>query len=180
MRFRAGVCYTAAAFGLGSAAAVLLARRPGSDLHDNHYCMKLTPDYSLFVILAIFFLTYLVVRRFFLTPVNRILVERDAEYRTAEELYEAALARFREATTAMESKLQEARREGSRLRDRFRSEAAVHRADVLQKTNSQADVIVEEADARLKNDVAEARLKIVTESESLARLAAERILGRAV
>jgi F0F1-type ATP synthase membrane subunit b/b' len=142
--------------------------------------MKLTPDYSLFVILAIFFLTYLVVRRFFLSPINRILVERESEHRTAEELYEAALARFREATAAVESRLQEARREGSRLRDRFRSDAAAHRAEVLQRTNGQADAIVGEADAHLKKDVAEARRQIVTESESLARLAAERILGRAV
>jgi len=142
--------------------------------------MKLTPDYSLFVILAIFFLTYLVVRRFFLMPINRILVERETEHRTAEELYESALARFRDATAAMESKLQEARREGSQLRERFRSAAAQHRAEVLQRTNSEADVIVSEADARLKNDVAEARRQIVTESESLAHLAAERILGRAV
>ena len=142
--------------------------------------MKLTPDYSLFVILAIFFITYLVVRRFFLMPVNRILVERDSEHRAAEQLYESALARFRDATAAMESKLQEARREGSRLRDRFRSDAAAHRAEVLQRTNSQADVIVAEADTSLKSDVAEARRKIVAESESLAHLAAERILGRAV
>lgn len=142
--------------------------------------MKLTPDYSLFVILAIFFLTYLVVRRFFLMPINRILVEREGEHRSAEQLYESALARFNEATAAMESKLQEARREGSRLRDRFRSDAAAHRAEVLQRTNSQADVVVGEADARLKSDVAEARRQIVSESESLARLAAERILGRAV
>jgi F0F1-type ATP synthase membrane subunit b/b' len=142
--------------------------------------MKLTPDYSLLVILAIFFLTYLVVRRFFLMPINRILVERGSEQRAAEQLYESALARFRDATAAMESKLQEARREGSRLRDRFRSDASAHRAEVLQRTNSQADIIVAEADARLKNDVEEARRTIVAESESLARLAAERILGRAL
>lgn len=142
--------------------------------------MKLTPDYSLFVILAIFFLTYLVVRRFFFVPINKILVERENEHRAAEQLYESALATFREATAAVESKLQEARREGSRLRDRFRSDAAASRADVLQRTNSQADAIVTEADARLKSDVMEARARIVTESESLARLAAERILGRAV
>jgi F-type H+-transporting ATPase subunit b len=142
--------------------------------------MKLTPDYSLFVILAIFFLTYLVVRRFLFLPINRILVERESEQKAAEHLYESALARFAEATAAMESKLQEARREGSRLRDRFRSDAAAHRAEVLQRTNSQADVLVGDADLRLKNDVAEARRQIVTESESLARLAAERILGRAV
>jgi F-type H+-transporting ATPase subunit b len=142
--------------------------------------MKLTPDYSLFVILAIFFLTYLVVRRFFLMPVNAILVERERQQRTAEELYESALSRFNEATAAMESKILEARREGSRLRERFRSEAAQHRAEVLRHTNSEADGIVSEADGRLKNDVAAARRQIVTESESLAHLAAERILGRAV
>ena len=40
--------------------------------------------------------------------------------------------------------------------------------------------MIDEADAKLKADVKAARDRIVTEAESLARLAAERILGRAI
>ena len=66
------------------------------------------------------------------------------------------------------------------MRDRFRREAAAYRASVVEKTHSEAGSIVNEADEKLKGDVAAARAKIVCESEALARLAAERILGRPV
>ena len=51
---------------------------------------------------------------------------------------------------------------------------------MVEKTNDEARQIIGEADESLGRDVAAAREQIVRESESLARLAAERILGRAV
>lgn len=142
--------------------------------------MKLTPDYSLLVIMVIFWMTYFVVRRFFLQPINRIMVQRETEHRTAQQRYEESLARFNEATTAMETQVHEAKRQGSQLRDRFRTEAAAHRSALIEHTHKEAEQIVGTAEAKLKQDVADAREKIVRDADSLARLAAERILGRAV
>jgi F0F1-type ATP synthase membrane subunit b/b' len=51
---------------------------------------------------------------------------------------------------------------------------------MLEKTSGEAKTTVAAAEKRLSEDVDVARKKIATESESLARLAAERILGRAV
>ena len=51
---------------------------------------------------------------------------------------------------------------------------------MIEKTQNEAKQIVSEADEKLSADVEAAREKIVRESESLAKLAAERILGRAV
>jgi F-type H+-transporting ATPase subunit b len=142
--------------------------------------MKLTPDLSLIAVLVIFLLTYLVVRRFLIVPVNRILVERDTEIRSAEQLYEQSLSTFNEATAAMEAQLHTAKREAASIREQFRTDAAAHRLTVVEKTRTEADVFVKEAEAKLSSDVKVAREKIVTESESLARLAAQQILGRAV
>jgi F0F1-type ATP synthase membrane subunit b/b' len=50
----------------------------------------------------------------------------------------------------------------------------------VAKTGEEARQIVAQADEKLGRDVADARDKIQRESESLARLAAERLLGRAV
>jgi F-type H+-transporting ATPase subunit b len=142
--------------------------------------INLTPDPSLLAIMVIFVLNYLIVRRFFLQPVNAVLEAREQETRSADELYEQSLARFNEAAAKMEAQLHGAKREAASIRDRFRSEAAVHRQSVLERTNGEAKKIVGEAGARLTADVQEARQQIVRESESLARLAAERILGRPV
>ena len=142
--------------------------------------INLAPDLSLFAILVIFILNYLVVRTFFIKPINQVLESREAETKSAEKLYEDALARFNDATSQMEVQLHTAKREAAQVRDRFRHEAGVHRQQVVERTSAEAKQIVSEADANLQRDVKTARETIVRESDSLARLAAERILGRAV
>lgn len=142
--------------------------------------MNLLPDLSLLAIMVIFILNYLIVRKFFLEPINAVLEARELETRTAENAYDEALARFNDATTKMEAQLHTAKREAAQLRDRFRGEAAAHRQQVVDRTSADARQIVSEADQKLQRDVDEAREQIVRESDSLARLAAERILGRAV
>lgn len=142
--------------------------------------IKLAPDLSLLAIMVIFILNYLVVRKFFLRPINEVLEARETETKTAETMYEDALSRFNEATAQTEAQLHAAKREAAQLRDRYRGEAGAYRQQVVDRTSGEARQIVEEADTKLSADVAAARTKIVSESESLARLAAERILGRAV
>jgi F0F1-type ATP synthase membrane subunit b/b' len=142
--------------------------------------INLTPDYSLLAIVVIFILNYLVVTKFFLRPINNVIEAREGEVRSANEVYEQSMARFSEATTLMEEKLHAARHAAADVRDRFRREAAVFRSTIVEKTHTVAGSIVSEADEKLKGDVADARAKIVSESEALARLAAERILGRPV
>jgi F0F1-type ATP synthase membrane subunit b/b' len=142
--------------------------------------INLTPDYSLLAIMVIFLLNYLIVSRFFLRPINQVIEARETEVRSANDLYEESLARFSEATTVMETKLHAARHAAADVRDAFRRDAAAYRTSIVDKTHNDANAIVSEADERLKQDVVEAREKIVRESEALAKLAAERILGRPV
>lgn len=142
--------------------------------------INLAPDLSLLAIMVIFLLNTWVVSRFFLRPVNQVLEARETETRTAEKLYEEALARFNEATAQTEAQLHAAKREAAGLRERYRSEAAAYRQQVIEKTSGEARQIVNEADAKLQADVATARERIVRDADNLARLAAERILGRAV
>lgn len=142
--------------------------------------INLTPDLSLLAIMVIFIMNYFVVRKFFLRPINEVLEARDTETRSAEKLYEDALARFSEATAQTEAQLHAAKREAALVRERFRGEAATYRQQLVEKTNVQAREVVADADQKLSGDVAAARAKIVSESDALARLAAERILGRPV
>lgn len=142
--------------------------------------INLAPDLSLLAIIVIFILNYMVVRRFFLRPINDVLEERESETKSAEKLYEDALARFSEATSQTEAQLQSAKRAAAGVREQHRGEAAAYRQQVVERTNAEAREIVAEADQKLAGDVAVARERIVRESDALARLAAERILGRAV
>lgn len=142
--------------------------------------IKLVPDLSLLAVMAIFIATYFVVSRFLVRPVMAVIESREHETQGALEVYEAAMARFNEATAKMEERLHVAKREAGDVRERFRAEAAAHRNSLLEKTNAEAETMVSAADTQLTRDVAAARETIVRDSESLARLAAERILGRPV
>jgi len=142
--------------------------------------INLMPDLSLLAVMAIFVINYFVVSKFRVGPINRVLEERAHDSKTASETYEQSLARFNEATAQIEDRLHVAKREASAVRDQFRADAAMHRAGVVEQTSDEAERLVAEADAKLKNDVVAARARIAGESESLARLAAERILGRTV
>jgi F-type H+-transporting ATPase subunit b len=142
--------------------------------------INLVPDPSLLAIVVIFFLNYLVVRRFFLKPIDDIMEAREAEQATAQRLYEESMARFNEATSQIEERVQVAKREAAQVRERYRSEATAHRTATVERTQDEARKIVTDAQAKLSGDVTAAKDKITRESESLARLAAERILGRAV
>jgi len=142
--------------------------------------INLVPDLSLFAIMAIFIATYFIVSRFLVRPVLAVVESREHETRTALELYEAAMARFNEAVAEMEARLHIAKREAGEVRERFRAEAATHRSALLQRTSAEAEKMVAEAEEELTSDVVVARERIVRESESLAHLAAERILGRPI
>jgi F-type H+-transporting ATPase subunit b len=142
--------------------------------------INLFPDLSLFAVLAIFIVNYFVVSHFLIRPINGVLEARETEVRAAHETYERSLADFNKKTAEIEERFHVARREASQLRERFRTEAATLRAKLIERTSADAKGLVTDADERLRRDVDEARQKIVRESESLARLAAERILGRAV
>ena len=142
--------------------------------------INLAPDLSLFAIMVIFIINYWVVRTFFLKPINDVIEARENEAETAQRLYEESLAKFNESATQMEAQLHAARRDASVLRDKFRTEAAAHRGQLVERTQGEARQIVNSADEKLGQDVQVARERIVKDSEQLAKLAAERILGRPV
>jgi F0F1-type ATP synthase membrane subunit b/b' len=142
--------------------------------------INLSPDWSLLAILAIFIANYFVVRTFFLRPVNRLLTERQQEIQSSEALYEESMSRFHEATSEMEARLAEARKRGAEVREERRAEASADRAKVLGATRADAEQMASRAEAELRAETATARERILRESEALARLAAEKILGRSL
>ena len=142
--------------------------------------INLMPDLSLLAVMVIFILEYIIVSRYFLRPINDVLESREAEARSAQEIYEQSLGRFNDETNRIEQTLHEAKRDAAQVREKFRSDAGAHRASLVEKTTGEAQKLVAEADKRLSRDVVEARAKLAHEAESLARLAAERILGRSL
>lgn len=142
--------------------------------------INLTPDWSVLAIIVIFLVNYLVVRRFLVAPVSGVLAWRESEIVGSEKKYEESLRNFQTATSEIEEKLHSAKRQGAELRESLRGEANAHREQAIARVRSEAGAITKDAQSRLDKDTAAARDQIVRDSESLARLAAEKILGRSL
>ncbi len=142
--------------------------------------ISLTPDFSLLVILAIFLANYFVLRTFLFKPVNDVLLWREHEVRDADRIYEDSLTHFHNATSEMESKIHEAKKRGTDLREQRRGEAMEHRSLLVGRSRSEAEELVRGAEEQLASDVVTAKEQIVSQSDSLARIAASRIAGRSL
>jgi F-type H+-transporting ATPase subunit b len=128
--------------------------------------------------MVIFIINYLIVKRFLIRPINEVLTWREDEIAGAEKVYEESLARFNAATSEMETRIHSAKREATGIREGYRGEANTRRNEVIERVRKEAETISRSADEQLARDIAAAREQIVRESDSLARLAAERIIGR--
>jgi F-type H+-transporting ATPase subunit b len=142
--------------------------------------INLTPDWSVVAIIAIFLANYFVVRRFFIKPVNEVLTWRETEIAGAERLYEESLQRFNAATSEFETRIHSAKREGAQEREVRRAEALRYREELVTRMRGEAATLSDSARQQLERDTVVAREQIVRDSENLAHLAAEKILGRKI
>ena len=137
--------------------------------------INLTPDLSLLAIMVIFIINYMVVRKFFLQPVNTVLEARETEKHTAEKLYEtpwpASAKRRQTGRSAHRKACRAAARPFPRLGVRL-SPSGCRKTHAEARRSSGSDEI-------LGRDVVVAREQVVP-NRSEARLAAERDFVRAV
>jgi F-type H+-transporting ATPase subunit b len=171
------LCYFASAFGEGD----FVTARPSTTLHHKKLMqINLTPDWSVVAIIAIFLANYFVVRRFFIKPVTEVLDWRQSEIASAERLYEESLQRFNAATSEVETRIHAAKREGAQEREARRGEALAYRDQLVTRVRGEAETLSQSARQQLESDTVTARAQIVRDSENLAHLAAEKILGRKI
>ncbi|MBW3670870.1 MAG: ATP synthase F0 subunit B [Acidobacteria bacterium] len=140
--------------------------------------IDLKPDLSLLAIIAIFIVNYLIVKKWLVHPINNVLEWRNSRVREADQKYEEALTRLNAATRDIEDRLMEAKREATEVREAYRKEAGGKREAQISQTRAEAEKMIADATASLDQDLVAAREAILRDSEQLARLAAERILGR--
>src|SRR3954462_15900552 len=104
--------------------------------------INLTPDLSLPAIMVIFFLNYLIVRKFFLKPINDVLEARQTEATTADQVDEEALDRFTSATADIESRLHTAKRDAANVPDLCHGYVVAQFHSMMVQTNADAKAVV--------------------------------------
>lgn len=138
------------------------------------------PNYSLLLVMACFWLVYLVVSTQLVKPLGRVLDEREARVRAAREAYENANRALEEAVGRCERELAIAASEGQRERATLRVSGDQERRRKLEVARGE----VQQRLARLSGELDEAshaaRDTLRTRASQLARELASHLLGRSV
>ncbi len=140
--------------------------------------MNLTPDASLLVIMAVFWITYLILRFSLFGPIQEILRERREEVDTARAEHEAAVAKTESKIEAERERLTEARVEAASKRDALRREAEGERQRVLGETREATEKRLDEAQEELDRVVANAREGLSERARALAGRMVDKLLEK--
>jgi F-type H+-transporting ATPase subunit b len=140
--------------------------------------MTLFPNQSLLLIMACFWLVYLLVRTQFVMPLGTVLDERERRIKDAHDTLASAQEKASAAMTSCERELAAAAAEASKLRAAARAEGEATRRARLEQARAQAAERLMVLANDLENAAREARNELRPRTEALARDLAERLMGR--
>lgn len=138
------------------------------------------PNYSLFLVMACFWLVYLLVSTQLVRPLGRVLDEREASIRAAREVYDQARQSLEEAVARCERELSVAASEGQRERASLRTTGDEERRRRIEAARGQAQQRLAQLSGELDEASRAARAVLRERSAQLARELAGRLLGRSV
>ncbi len=138
------------------------------------------PGLAVFWVILIVLLVAVVLDRGLFRPLGRVMREREAAIRSAQELAQAAAAKAREAAAEFERRTKAAQAEIYHEMDENRRLAGETRSALMAETRRDVDSQVADASARLKAQASEARAQLEKEADALGEAIVERVLDRKV
>jgi len=138
------------------------------------------PNFSLLLVMACFWLVYLVVSTQLVKPLGGLLNQREERIRTARERHEHARAALAETVARCERELAAAATEGQKGRAALRAAGEAGRRGRLEAARSQVQQRLARLDAELDDASRGARASLREQAGGLARELASRLAGRRV
>lgn len=142
--------------------------------------LELPPKIGFYVWIPIFFAFTFVLKTLILEPTQKLLAERAKRTTGAQ----AEAERMRDEAAALQAEfdrqLADARLAGSTAGEQVRREAEAAEHRILEQARSDSARLVEEVRGRIAAETEQARVALQQDAGTLARLVAEKVLGRAV
>lgn len=136
-------------------------------------------DASLLVIMGLFWVTYLIIRRNFVNPMMALVEGRRQEVESSRELYERVARETQEAIDQERARFADARLRARARREELRRQAQGRRREQLEQAKAQAQAELSAAGAELDRQVAAQRSLIEERTRELADQMTSLLLGRA-
>jgi F0F1-type ATP synthase membrane subunit b/b' len=138
------------------------------------------PNVSLLLVMACFWLVYLVVSTQLVGPLGRVLSERARRIREARETHESSRAALDDAVARCERELAGAAAESQKARAALRAAGEASRRARLEQARTQMQERLTRLDAELDEAARAARADLRGRASVLARELASRLVGRGV
>jgi F-type H+-transporting ATPase subunit b len=142
--------------------------------------VQVSPNYSLLLVMACFWLVYLVVSTQLVRPLGKLLDERELRVKAAREGYENAQQALAEAVARCERELSVAASEGQRERASLRAVGDEERRRKIEAARSEVQQRLAQLSGELDEASRAARAALRERSGELARELASHLLGRSV
>ena len=135
-------------------------------------------DASLLVMMGLFWVTYLILRRFFFKPMMQLLEKRSSTIESAQTAFDGASEETRQKLETERGRMNNARVEAMATREQDRREAQARRAQQLADAKARVQKTLDDAAKELESNVDEQRASLEGEAQRLADRIATSLLGR--
>jgi len=132
------------------------------------------------MIMICFWVSFYLIDRFLLRPVGEVLSKREQRIGGAEREWTSKHEEYLSATAKLESELEDAAKQASRVRAELREQAQARRQQLLTTAQHEASVKLESSLETLARDAEQAQRELESSAQELARLFASRLLHREV
>ena len=136
------------------------------------------PDVTLLYVVVSFLIAYAILRKWLFGPLGAILDQRDEEERTANRIHAESVAELQKTVAYIEQELAAARREALREREALRGQGRAELEKRLEAARQAAEKTLTQAKAAIDRDASRSAAELPARASGLARLLAEKILGR--
>ena len=132
------------------------------------------------ILMGMIFVYGLLLNLVLFKPVQAVMAERKRRIEESSTLSVSSRETLKRRLEEYEQAVLEAHRRATRVKEEARSQATAHRAEVLAAAKDEVDRERRRKEADLQANVAEVKRALEREIPSMARLLAQKILGREV
>jgi len=142
--------------------------------------LELPPDITYYIEIVAFFVFALILRQIIFEPTLELLAKREQRTGGAQAEAESMRAEAAQLRERMEKALDQARQAGAEAGAQKKREAEELERRLTEEARAEAAAVLAEVRARVGREAEAARASLRSEADTIARLAAEKVLGRPV
>ncbi len=135
-------------------------------------------DWSIIPAIFIFVLTIIALNYLLFRPILRVQAERERRTTGLMSQTQQDLDHHMRLFDQYRATIRNARMEGYRMVEKFRSEALQYRNQTLEKSRECAEQLIHEGRESIRNQVVEAKIRLERDAQEIARQIASAILQR--